>query len=184
MKDYYLDEDKKPNKNKYTEEVPQCRPWVRYFSRMLDMLVFGYIVGLMKLIFYPSRNFSEDLSFGIVLLVLWTLVEAKLLSTWGTTPGKWLFKTKVRDNNSNKLSFSSALKRSLLVFVLGLGLGTISLITMILSFMDIDPRGATSWDKRCKCVVIHERIGALRSIIVSSITIGFIVLSIISMASL
>ncbi|WP_010249809.1 RDD family protein [Acetivibrio cellulolyticus] len=171
MKDYYLDQNKKPNNTRYTEEVPQCRPWVRFFSRMIDIYLFGIILGLIQIIFFPSRNFIEDRGLGLAGLILWGIIEAQLLSSWGTTPGKWLFKTKIRDYKLNKLSFPSAIKRSVLLFVIGLGFGVFSSITMFIAFINIDSKGATSWDKHCNSVVIHEKIGVLQIIIISIIII-------------
>jgi hypothetical protein len=50
-------------------------------------------------------------------------VEGVLLSTWGTTPGKWLLRITLLDSTGNKLKFSAALSRSLYVWAWGLGIG-------------------------------------------------------------
>ncbi len=172
MSNYYLDQDK----NESDKEISQCRPFVRFFSRMIDLLLFGIFVGLIQVLFFPSGIFSDDRSFSIMFLIVWTAIEAQLLSSWGTTPGKWLFNTKVRDKDLNKLSFLSAMKRSLLVFVIGLGIGMFSLITMLIAYSNIDSKGRTSWDKQCNSVVIHEKVGVLQIVAIITIIVIFIVL--------
>ena len=64
-----------------------------------------------------------------------TLIEALFLSTLGTTPGKSMLGVSVRDYLGNRLSFSTAFRRSL--FVMVLGLGTTDVLNEPLSFRKV-----------------------------------------------
>lgn len=98
---------------------------------------------------------------------LWVPVEALLLSTWGTTPGKWLMKTTVTDKSGNKLRFPAAFARSLYVWSWGLGIGFpyATLIGEMFSYLDLRNKGTTRWDAQWGYRVRHERIGSHRVVV-------------------
>lgn len=93
----------------------QIRPWTRYLARMLDISLY-YLLALIVRIFtnYPPRNFEHDSYLGYFLFVLftWAFVEALLLSTTGSTPGKWLLRTHLQPPTGRKPSYSMFLTRS------------------------------------------------------------------------
>ena len=70
----------------------------------------------------PFRNITNPYILTIILLFAWVFVESNLLNVFGTTPGKWLMGIRVLDSYGHKLNFSMSIKRSLLVWVKGLGL--------------------------------------------------------------
>jgi len=72
-----------------------------------------YFVGVVLSLMLPF-DFQDKFYFTFALQVplLWAFIEAFLLSSWGTTPGKSLFGVVVRDENGNKLSFFQSLKRA------------------------------------------------------------------------
>lgn len=51
------------------------------------------------------------------------VVEPVLLSTWGYTPGKWIFGLQVRGRDGGKISWGDAMNRTWLVFAKGEGYG-------------------------------------------------------------
>ncbi|MDN3509667.1 MAG: RDD family protein, partial [Candidatus Neptunochlamydia sp.] len=95
-------------------------------------------------------------------------VEAFLLATWGSTPGKWMLKVMVCDKNHQKLSFSKGVSRSFSALWLGMGAGIpiVSLITMIVAAIKLKRNGITTWDRRGENKVFHGKIGVIRVIIV------------------
>ena len=100
-------------------------PWQRFWARMLDMgLADLAITALLALVFHLNTN-GDSLPVTILETVLcWGLVlvlEPLLLSTLGTTPGKWLMGLELRDKRGRKLSFSQAFQRTW--DVLGTGYG-------------------------------------------------------------
>ncbi|MBI3211819.1 MAG: RDD family protein [Simkania negevensis] len=141
-------------------------PWVHYWARMLDYslaMIFCYSF-LFPFLFPHIVPFSLLLLF--LPLFLWVFIEAFLLSSWGNTPGKWLFRIWVRDLSGKKLTFRNALNRSLSVWWLGLGAGApiISFITMIVAYAKLTNSGMTSWDSRGGIEVLHQKVGAMRII--------------------
>ena len=171
------------------------RQWVRCWARMIDCLLFflciglatGYIELLVDLVDPDTTGkftalldgFFDSRFATIISLFLWIFVEAALLATWGTTPGKYLLRTKVRDADMKKLSFSQALKRSFLVWWLGMGAGVIPLPTLIIAAIKLKKKGNTSWDTKHHCQVTHRKIGWLRILIAMSIFAGGILLNVL-----
>lgn len=161
--------------NEITEEVtlreknPQVRPWVRYWARMFDIGVFNLpsviLLGIVAPHFMAQKG-SEYL-LGFVDLFLWVFVEALLLSSFGTTPGKWLFKIKLSSTSGKAISYSQAISRSIKVWWRGLGTGfpIVSLFTLINAHKRLKQNAITSWDREGNFVVSHEKIGVLRVLV-------------------
>lgn len=101
-------------------------PWRRYFARYLDR-------GLLTLLFLavlslvlrrrPGDGLLWDLFETYLLWSVQFLVEPLLLSTWGTTPGKWLFGLQVRSSDGRRLTFGEAASRLWELFRYGEGYG-------------------------------------------------------------
>jgi tetratricopeptide (TPR) repeat protein/uncharacterized RDD family membrane protein YckC len=150
-------------------EVTQVRPWVRFWARYLDQLVWGMgVMGILSLV-DPSLVEAEtsrliDRLEGMVLVLLWVFPETCLLSTWGTTPGKWFLKVRVRDSAGKKLKFSRALHRSFSVWWRGLAIGfpLAQFWSFTHAYDTLKREGVTSWDRDGGYVVLHERIGLWR----------------------
>jgi uncharacterized RDD family membrane protein YckC len=173
------------------KNVPQVRPWVRYWARMFDILLFSFGVGLLGTDFLPqafSETGSGETSFwigletssGIGLLFVWVFVEALLLSTFGTTPGKWLFKVRVILPSGSAISYSTALSRSIKVWWRGLGIGLpiVSLITLIVAHGRLIDNGMTSWDREGGFLVTHETFGVMRIMLATLVFFTLILLSV------
>jgi uncharacterized RDD family membrane protein YckC len=86
---------------------PQERPWVRYWPRLLDLVLAAIIVGMLH---EPLADLP-DLVFTVIVSFVWMFAEVALLATWGTTPGKALMRVRVRVRsvNGEKPSVQSAL---------------------------------------------------------------------------
>ena len=170
-----------------TSGVAQVRPWVRYWARMLDLYLASFVGGIVVSIFNPDAfndKGSEQL-FGLVVVFAWVFIESLLLSTTGTTPGKWLFKIHLIPPSGEKPNYSTALSRSLKVWWRGLGIGfpLASLITLIVAHGKLTKNGTTTWDKDEGFSVAHERIGPLRVIVAVFFFIGFLLLIIVGSAA-
>lgn len=164
----------RPEKNK---EAPQphpsfqatvrptpAQPWARYVARMLDLtlaqLVYFSFGGKAAVVF----DVSVMAKLGILFLACWVLVEAVFLSTWGTTPGKWLMRIELTDERGESLKFKAALKRSVHVWIRGMALGIpiLTPLAQIHAYSVLMQKGVTSWDSLCNTVVRHNRIPAVR----------------------
>lgn len=91
-------------------------PWQRFWARSLDLaLASGAVEVALALAFHVSALNTGGRAFQLLTLLLgWALVfagEPLLLSTWGTTPGKWLLGLELRDGEGRKLSRTEALER-------------------------------------------------------------------------
>jgi uncharacterized RDD family membrane protein YckC len=156
--------------------IRQVRPWVRYLARMVDIWLFSVVVGFAIGIYAPSILNVPDIVLTIGILFAWVFQESILLANCGTTPGKWLFKIKVRDSRGKKLSFSDALNRSFSVLFKGLGAGIpfIGFFALLSSRSKLKRDGVTTWDEDGGYVVTHERIGTPRAIAIAVIIVGFL----------
>jgi uncharacterized RDD family membrane protein YckC len=155
--------------------APGVRPWVRFWARQFDLLLFGvFFVGpaafVAGRINPPLASFAKEAPgefqafLAVVATFMWAVVESELLAANGTTPGKSLFKVRIAHPNYATIPFEAALTRSLKVWFRGLALGfpLINLLTMAYARDKLERDGSTSWDKEGGFVVRHERIGAVR----------------------
>jgi hypothetical protein len=140
-------------------------PWLRYFARHTDVILFAFFLGL-----FFSGLFSDSGEFwsSLIAMFLWIFVEAVCLASAGTTPGKWLFNISVVTNDGSKLTFSNALNRSFMVWIKGLGLGLplVSLFTMYSSYSELQRNGITSWDKSDNLIVRHGKFNVWKFFII------------------
>lgn len=136
-------------------------PWRRYFARTIDIVLFSFGAGLVVgLIGAVSGS-------GVLLVILsivawvfgWIFIEAALLATWGTTPGKLLFGITLRTAQGTKLDFGTALGRAFKVWFRGLGLSLpiVSIVTLVMAYNRLKERGDTSWDADGGFQVTHRR---------------------------
>jgi len=149
---------------------------------MMDVYLAAVAAGIAIGLVSPdalSKSGSDQL-FALAVLFAWIFMESLLLSTFGTTPGKWLFKTRVLLAIGEKPNYSAALSRSFKVWWRGLGVGfpIVSLITLIMAHNNLTKNSITSWDNDDGFVVMHERIGPLRIIFALMFFLGFMVLMI------
>lgn len=147
-------------------EVSLPRPWVRFWARMIDYTLFYLAFLALGSIFFQVSPLFTNTFFWMVLIFLWSFLEAAFLCSSGRTPGKWLLKTSVYTDKHQKLSYGEALSRSFSVWWLGFGAGVpiVSLITMIVAAVKLSNTGVTSWDARGETIVCHEKVGPFRII--------------------
>lgn len=162
-----------PTREVQGETVSQVRPWVRYWARLTDYYLFALVSGVILAVIAPSVDIPE-LLLSVLIFFFWVFAEASLLSTWGTTPGKWLLRTKVRNSMGQKLTFSTALLRSFSVWWRGVGAGIpiVTFITLIISHGKLKKDGHTPWDREGGFSISHERIGIIRVTVTILLFIG------------
>jgi uncharacterized RDD family membrane protein YckC len=171
------------------------RPWVRFWARQTDYIILFFPLVLITFFIFilialmmpsgirseffsglrPGGSMAYNFFSLIVVFALWSLLyyftEAILLSSWGTTPGKWLLHVKVRRGDGEKLTFKDALNRAFRVLAIGEGFGLplVNLATRIRAYHILRIEGRTSWDQSGGHVVFHAQIGTLRVIVVALI---------------
>ena len=114
----------------------------------------------------------------MILLFEWVFVESSLLSFFGTTPGKSLFRTRLVFGRSQSIPYSLALTRSFKVWWRGLaaGLPFVNLLTLINADNSLTENSITSWDREGGFAVTHERIGIPRLVVATICLCLFFVL--------
>jgi hypothetical protein len=155
---------------------PFIRFWARYFDTFLHIFLFIVIWGLIdEESFY---NFSP-ISFAILSLIFWMLIEGIYLSVFGTTPGKKLFKIKVRTVEDGRLTVKQSFQRAFLVWYrgMGLGLGIAQVIANIIGGNRLSATGVTTWDRDLKLIVTHEKVGLPIVLLCAFFVLGLLVLS-------
>lgn len=153
--------------------VPQIRPWIRYWARCID--TYGFITAFafsLVCLCKPVPNVHPYILLAPALFIF-TFVEAILFALFGTTPGKWLLGVDVRTEDNERLSFSSALARSIYIWAYGWGMGIpfAPIVTLTISYFKLTKHGITPWDKVGKHVVTHRPIGLIRGTIAVLLTL-------------
>mgnify|MGYP001043448119 CR=1 FL=1 len=163
------------------KDVPQVRPWVRMWARSIDSMIWGTLLYIIWYSISPKTYnlFNSFWKYISIFPLFWTLIEALLLSTWGTTPGKWILNVFVRELTGEKLTFNRALYRSLFVWSCGDGCGIqyLGLIANIVSYFRLTNKGVTWWDGKGQFIVSHKKIGIYRSLIAVATIISLMLLS-------
>jgi len=147
-------------------EKPKVRPWIRFWARWIDINLISFLGAFALAFYYPELASvpSKDLILAVVVLFLWVFIESFLLSTAGTTPGKWLLNIHLTPPLGNKPDFSTAFSRSFDVWWRGLGLGLpfVTLFTNAAAYTNLKKNGITTWDRNGGFTVVHERVGLLK----------------------
>ena len=137
-----------------SKELPQ--PYVRFWARLIDKAL--YLATLPILAALVGTGFFFYVCF-LFWLAGYVAVEALLLATVGTTPGKAILGVSVTGADGKKLSFNQAWRRAYSVFVRGRGLGA---VMQWLSYRDLRNDARTSWDEAGNLLVKYKRLSAGR----------------------
>lgn len=140
--------------------VHNVRPWRRAVARLVDTQLFYITVSLaqFKMGHIDNAHFYQPTMLDLLsIYAMWIVVESLLLSSIGTTPGKALLSLRIFTEEGEKLSFGRALKRSVLVWWRGFGIGFLPLqiFVGVLSYLNLTQSGTTVWDASVKTRVGH-----------------------------
>ncbi|MFT4553236.1 MAG: hypothetical protein ACI9S8_001874 [Chlamydiales bacterium] len=173
------------------DEIPSVRhlasrgrPWVRYWARQLDLL----FASMVMCAFIPTITYENAGLFSFCMVLGWVFIESLLLAIWGTTPGKWLLRTKLQKLDGSKISFPQALKRSFTVWIKGMGCGLqfVQIFSMGFSCYKLQKFGVCDWDLDGGYVIGHETIGTRRLLTIICLVLALfsaLLAMIVSMAS-
>ncbi len=161
--------------------VKNPRPWIRFFAKMFDLLIFTsicfFIIGIIEAIFaiviIPESIINNNLTAGLLAIPLALLLDSICMAIFGNTPGKKLLKLQIKNQSGNSLNFSQALNRNFSLYVRGFGLGIpiISLFTLYHAYQILNKTGNCVWDTDQNLTVIYRKIGILRGFIFAVIFI-------------
>lgn len=151
-------------------------PLLRFWARLFDLLILNLVVSFIfdsppvpeegdNLLEFYSMIPKEE-QFQLLLIwggsfFVWNFVEALLISSFASTPGKMLFNIRVTQKNGKLLSYSQAIGRSLLIWFIGVGFGIffLQIIAMAFSLFYLLNKGETLWDKTLQTQVHHRPLG-------------------------
>ena len=139
------------------EKVSHIDPYIRFLARFVDYSLFLLLLWIVRVLVggsFPLSLFEYMIPFEFF---VWIPIEAALLATWGTTPGKFFLKIKLQQGRKVRLDWSTALKRSFNVWFRGLGMGIpiINVICMIVASHRLKIFGRTSWDHEDNITISH-----------------------------
>ncbi len=174
---------KSPTKkvNVATEVRPLTRFWARYFDYTIvavlvvifsdfEMpkidpgLTFADLVTRYEEIF-KSEQMQTLAQIQFYALLMWHVIEGILISVFGTTPGKALFGIHILSVKGGHPPIIHGICRSFLVYILGVGLFYISLLTLLLmtmTYFRLMTRGLTFWDQVLDLRVKHPPLSFAR----------------------
>lgn len=133
-------------------------PAVRLLARLVDMALYlALVYGAIYVRQIPFDAFL--LPSSPLLWIVFVALEAGLVSSLGTTPGKALLGIQVRRVNSGPMTLSCALSRACTVFICGMGMmvSLLPLFMMGYSWWILRKRGITLWDARCATLPLMLR---------------------------
>jgi len=144
--------------------VSQMQPWARYFARHLDYATFVFVAIVVSMLTFSSIRGILTMTVGqmiiavILLTLIWAFVEAALVSTYGTTPGKYLLGVRVTDSEGLKPGLAQSLRRSLRVWAMGMGMAlpVVGLVTQALGYRALKRHGVAPWDRLSRTEVEHH----------------------------
>lgn len=135
----------------------QARPWPRFWARLLDIQINGYVLayaaGSMFPAFFSQSAFTSPSGVyltGLIILPFSLVVDAAFQAFGGTTLGKAIVGVRVETVRHERLSFGTAVHRNALIYLKGLilGLPLFSLFGYANGFNQIKAHGRTSWDEK------------------------------------
>jgi uncharacterized RDD family membrane protein YckC len=159
---------------------PLAGPWPRYWARSLDLTLWIMLCAFLLGIFAPQlldaapadERVQEQL-LGLILLPFALAGDALTYLLFGNTPGKWAAGLRVRDVADQKLKPLRYLARNSRVYLhgLALGLGLISIVTLIHQYRRVRSGALSSWDERLESRVQHVRGGMVRTGVTATVTL-------------
>ena len=154
--------DEKPKKT--ARNLARTYSLSRCLARFIDYLLFGLLLGSLNVYGILLRLDIPAPLFPIISTFAWVFVEAALLSTLGTSPGKWLLKITIIDRSLEKPGYFGALRRSLSVWCNGMGTGIFFIVpvTMAISYQRLRKEGYAPWDREGRFYLVHGKAGATR----------------------
>jgi uncharacterized RDD family membrane protein YckC len=137
----------------------------RFWARWFDLYLYSgfWWLGM----WLAGRDIGAVMSNIWLILfqfVPWFAIEAVLLHRFGTTPGKWLLGIGVRNEDGSLLALPQAVRRSLRVMFLGIGLGwgIVALICQIMAVFTTKRLGRPLWDMAGGHQLVSSPLGPLR----------------------
>jgi len=157
------------------------RPWQRLAARIFDYAIWGLVLALLLSELRGLGLVPPDLAFWVghpllapmLITGTWVPVEALLIASIGTTPGKWLFGVFLQFSISDayarrdtRAQLDRALRRSFRVWWEGVGAGfpLLAPVLIAVSYEKLAQNQETDWDFAQDVLVTHGPPGVLNTL--------------------
>ena len=157
------------------------RPWQRLAARIFDYAIWGLLLALLLSETRGLGLVSADFAFWVghpllapVLITgSWVPIEALLIASIGTTPGKWLFGVFLQFSISDayarrdaRAQLDRALRRSFRVWWEGVGCGfpLLAPVLIAVAYEKLAQNQETDWDFAQDVLVTHGPPGVLNTV--------------------
>ncbi len=137
-------------------QAAKANPMMRFVARFFDYALF---FACLRLPIFSTTLFASEHWIALEFLA-WVPIETLLLATVGTTLGKRLLNIRLQKGQKNRLPFASSLRRSVFVWIKGLGLGLVGLniICLVNAYYRLMATHRTSWDRDEGIFVSHKAV--------------------------
>lgn len=154
------------------------RPWARLGARMFDYALWGLVLALLLselrgagvLADAHAAWLAHPLLAPVLITGTWMPIEALLIASLQTTPGKWLFGCYVQFSISDayasremRAQLDRALRRAFRLWWEGMGCGfpLLAPFLIALAYERLAQQQETEWDSAEDCLVTHGHHGLL-----------------------
>ena len=161
-----------------TGRTSEPRPWSRLAARLFDYALWGLVLALLLSELKSAGMLpdvlvswlSHPLLAPVLITATWIPIEALLIASLQTTPGKWLFGCYIQFSISNayasremRAQLDRALHRAFRLWWEGMGCGfpLLAPFLIALAYEELAQKQETAWDKSEDCLVTHGPPGVL-----------------------
>lgn len=178
------------------KSTPGPRPWIRFWARTIDYIVWGVIVGFGigfanrkgDILSDTSLLLTNPFAFSMLVVFTWALMEPIVIPVFGTTLGKAILSIKLTHRSNEHISWDkwpsemdvvALYQRSMAVWLKGMGIGfpLVSAITQLVSYRNLKSQGETSWDRDYGFTVTHGKVGYVRGCLAAIIILFAMILN-------
>jgi hypothetical protein len=128
---------------------------------------------------------SNKLLSTLVITMAAIPINAILIGFTSASVGKWIFGVRILDSNSRPIGFVKAIKREVIVWFRGLGLGIpfVTLFTASSAYRTLNKNGVTSWDRDMN-LSVSQRPNGLRQVVLSVVGTALLIVVVAALNAL
>jgi uncharacterized RDD family membrane protein YckC len=167
----------------YSDEGELARAWPRFWARTFDTFLYSLLAGLVIGLLFPSFFMAEifegrggAILIGLLILPFVMIIDAVIISKFGSSLGKAIAGLRVADIDHEKLTLETSLRRNMQVYLKGLALGIplLNLAAYGNAHAAVRDQGLTSWDQATGSRVFATSNNEFRTVAIAVLAIATI----------